>query len=63
MKTFREALNQAQRTAPPTGDVMKGTGPMLYAVDDLAGVPKGNPEYFHLLMAGARHGGGDGEGT
>jgi hypothetical protein len=36
IRTFRDALIQAQRTAPPTGDVYKATGPVLDALEELA---------------------------
>jgi hypothetical protein len=60
IRTFRDALIQAQRTAPPTGDVYKATGPVLDALGGLAEALTGNREHFHLPMAGAYS---DGEGA
>jgi hypothetical protein len=56
MKVFRDELIHAQRTAPPTGDIYKATGPVLEALGGLAEALTGNPEYFHLPMAGGHSG-------
>jgi hypothetical protein len=54
MKVFRDELIQAQRTAPPTGDVYKATGPVLDALGGLAEALTGNREYFRTAARGCR---------